>query len=466
MVSFRSLVGAVVLLASAFSLASAHDLHLKKGTDADGKPNFTLEIDPAEGFTMMIATYKRNRLLPPLLRHLTSSPPPSLRQIVIVWQNVGEDLPDFLEPRALDEWSTSGVVVSVRKSWKNSMNERFRPILDWGEDVRTNAVMIMDDDVVLRKGVLEWGYQEFVEANKNGPGKIVGFSGRDFEPAVDEPEKWSYLAKPREAYSMILSNAAFLRKEWLVKYWDASSEMDSLRRYVDGVFNCDDILINYLVSNLTGSAPLLLQPTTPLRTIPTEGLWNHVAPSGASSGHKASGDASVPETIDESTPRPEHFSTRKECLAHFFSHFAQYAPTSSSRSSSPSSEAVTHYPLVKSRRSISQDVEDHSRWMFENEMWETVVWSAAPGQGDGEGIAGEEVPKDLSPEEEALLDRGDYEAFLEGLSDDEVDELMQSLEEMVAEQGASDDDGAAEVVDEMSDEVKEGKSSARLHEEL
>jgi hypothetical protein len=116
------------------------------------------------------------------------------------------------------------------------MNERFRPVLDWGQEIETNTVMIMDDDVVLRKEALEWGYQQFLEANKYGPGRIVGFSPREFEKVGGgggKANEWKYLTKPRESYSMILSNAAFLKKEWLTKYWEDSQEMRQLRNYVD-----------------------------------------------------------------------------------------------------------------------------------------------------------------------------------------------------------------------------------------
>ncbi|GAA5917240.1 Jip5p, partial [Sporobolomyces salmoneus] len=408
---------------------------------ASGNPQITFGIDPSEGFTMIIATYQRDLLLPPLIKHLTSTPPPSLRQIVIVWQNVDLPLPDFLSPQSLGEYSTSGVAVTVRKSWKNSMNERFRPILDWGHEIATNSVFIMDDDVVLRKGALEWGYQQFVESGRK---RIVGFSPREFERGEKEGE-WKYLTKPTSTYSMILSNAAFFDKSWLEKYWEDSNEMTSLRNYVDGVFNCDDLLINFLVSNLTHSPPLLLQPSTPLRTIPTEGgLWNRVV--SPSSSPSSTGSA-APETITTSPPRPEHFSTRKECLAHYFSHFSQFAPPSSS-----SSSQRDHYPLIKTSTSISQEVQDHSRWMFENEMWETVVWEK-PDDGSNDESVEEEEP--LSEEEEKMLDNGDYESFLQGLSDEEIDELMQSLEEEVHELGGEEPE-------------KEGNEAAATvrHEEL
>lgn len=182
---------------------------------------------------MMIATYKRDDNLPPLIKHLTTQPPPSLRHIVIVWQNVGVDLPDFLNATALEQYSTSGVVVSVRKSERNSMNERFRPLVDWGTEVYTDAVMILDDDVVLQRNAIEWGYQQFLEVNHGAPGapgRLVGFSARDYDEVDGEVK---YVVRPRKTYSMVLSNAAWLRKEWLHKYWEDSVEMRGLRDYVD-----------------------------------------------------------------------------------------------------------------------------------------------------------------------------------------------------------------------------------------
>lgn len=185
---------------------------------------------------MIIATHQRDALLLPLIEHLITTPPPSLRQIVFIWQNVGAPLPDFLNATALEHYSESGVEVKVRVSRKNSMNERFRPLADWHQHIKTRAVMIMDDDVALRRETLEWGYQqwkEFNDAGYGGPtkGKIVGFAGRDAEHMG--AGKWSYIVQPRSTYSMVLSNAAWFKRDWLEKYWEDSQEMKGLRDYVD-----------------------------------------------------------------------------------------------------------------------------------------------------------------------------------------------------------------------------------------
>lgn len=115
------------------------------------------------------------------------------------------------------------------------MNERFRPILNRGEEIETEAVMIMDDDVVLRKNTLEWGYQQFVAANPVGSdpksGRIVGFAGRDY--VRKEDNGWGYVVQPKDSYSIVLSNAAWMRREWLEIYWAETVGMRELREYVD-----------------------------------------------------------------------------------------------------------------------------------------------------------------------------------------------------------------------------------------
>lgn len=134
------------------------------------------------------------------------------------------------------------------------------------------------------------------------------------------------------------------------------------------MFNCDDILINFLVSNLTHSAPLLLQPNVPLRTIPTDGLWNRQT--------QAKTFSSTDELAqDDRSGRPAHFATRTHCLTHYFDVFAR--PSTLPGQPTPHSKSRSHFPLRRSRTSHSEDVEDHARWLEPNESWEEPVWVLA-----------------------------------------------------------------------------------------
>ncbi|GAA6051358.1 hypothetical protein JCM3770_004500 [Rhodotorula araucariae] len=431
---------ALFIAALSTLLAGASHVLVQPGrVDGEGRPTINLGIDPAEGFTMMIATHKRDENLPPLIKHLTTAPPPSLRHIVIIWQNVGVPVPDFLNATALERYSTSGVVVSVRKSERNSMNERFRPIIDWGDEVYTDVVMIMDDDVVLQRNALEWGFQQFVEVNRAGPGRLVGFSGRDYDEVDGEVK---YVVRPRKTYSMVLSNAAWLRKEWLNKYWEDSEEMRGLRDYVDEVFNCDDLLINYVVSNLTGQPPLLLQPKTPLRTTPGNGLFHRgsvAVPADTPTQQHAAGFPAPDAGIDAAAgiPGASHFDQRRLCLGRFFEHFSAFAPLSLR-----TGKAEAFYPLVRTSTSASQDVEDHSRWLRASEQWEDPEWAPAPAPAlrekpDWEEIGADEMDWEFGDEDDQR-ERAEFERMLEDMSDDEIDELMGELKDMLAQEEAED----------------------------
>ncbi|KAL8292436.1 hypothetical protein RQP46_001048 [Phenoliferia psychrophenolica] len=419
--------GIRLLVSLALGVASV-SVGAQAGGDATGAPTLAtrplppahspdsvlISTDPEDGFTMVIATYRRDELLPDLLEHLTTTPPPSLRHILIVWQNVGVPLPTILLQPSLDDLSTSGVAVSVRLSKHNSMNERFRPFLDWNEHIDTEAVMIMDDDVILRREALQWGYDQFRAANPRGrgpeDGRIVGFTGRDWERT--QAGEWTYVVQPRTSYSLVLSNAAWFRRSWLERYWAQDDEMVQLRAYVDQVFNCDDLLINYIVSNMTHLPPLLLQPTTPLRTVPTtDGLWNR-----GSDHESAPPSSSSTPAPERSSSKLDHFTQRLHCLSHYFSHFSTFAP--------PSPSPNPSFPLVRTTSSVSQDVVDHARWLHPGEVWEQANWV-----------------KQLTSEE---IEKQRIETMLDNMSEEELDDLLAEMERQEAEEVGVEDEAGGE----------------------
>ncbi|SCZ93154.1 BZ3500_MvSof-1268-A1-R1_Chr6-2g08494 [Microbotryum saponariae] len=426
-----------------------------------------------EGFTMIIATYQRDEILHSLLVYLTRNPPHSLRHLVIVWQNVGVPLPEFLQPSGIKSLVApilrDRINVVVRASKVNSMNERFRPLLDWDQEIPTEDVMIFDDDLVLPWTTIEWGYQRFLENQE----RIVGFTGRDYiaphdklltgvdEEAENDPSEGSpidYNAQPTRTYSMVLSNAAFMKKKWLEHYWQGTQEYRMLRNYVDEgewgirhillrtggvtfirfrtppspVFNCDDILINFVVSNLTRRAPLLLKSQVPLRSIPSKGLWNRAFDDD---------DEEEPASTHGASERPkiDHFTQRALCLSHYFSVFSKYDTPASdfSRSTIPS-----YYPLLRCDYSISKKIEDEARTIKPMEQWDEPAW--ALDKRDWKQTAFER-------EENRRLAEA-----LESMSEQEVQDWLHSLEDGeagdtdgAAARGDADESVAAEVHDEL-----------------
>ncbi|KAK4056816.1 hypothetical protein OIO90_002066 [Microbotryomycetes sp. JL221] len=364
-----------------------------------------ISIDPEDGFTMIIATYNRDQLLPDLINHLTINPPQSLRQILFVWQNVDRPLPPLLQADSLETLSTRGVVVSVRQSKRNSMNERFRPELEWGEEIPTRTVMIVDDDVVLRKDSLEWGFQHFKLYNEQlGQQRIVGFAGRDYETLPDGT--LDYVVQPRFTYSMVLSNAAWLSRDWLYAYWADTPLMTRMRDYVDEVFNCDDLLVNFLVTNMTHQPPLLLQPRMPLRTIPTDGLWNRNQPLSENDKTPDAEEAHHDEEEEsDATDKPDHFLQRPKCLERFFNEFSQFAPNETKLWPEHS-----RFPLMKTSTTISQDVIDHARWLYPGEPWEP-----------------DEMTPPETDEEKAEREKREFADMVANLSDEEKQDFMESV---------------------------------------
>ncbi|KDE05178.1 hypothetical protein MVLG_04420 [Microbotryum lychnidis-dioicae p1A1 Lamole] len=419
----------------------------------DDLPSFFDRLPPSKprpidkGFTMIIATYQRDEILHSLLAYLTRNPPHSLRHLVIVWQNVGIPLPEFLQPSGIKSLVApilrDRINVVVRASKVNSMNERFRPLLDWDQEIPTEDVMIFDDDLVLPWTTIEWGYQRFRENQE----RIVGFAGRDYiaphdklltgvdGKAENDPSEGSpvdYNAQPTRVYSMVLSNAAFMKKKWLEHYWQGTQEYRMLRNYVDEVFNCDDILINFVVSNLTRRAPLLLKSQVPLRSIPSKGLWNRGFDDDDEEEPASSHGASEPPKID-------HFTQRGLCLSHYFNVFSKYDTSVSglSRSSIPS-----YYPLLRCDYSISKKIEDEARAIKPMEQWDEPAW--ALDKRDWEQTAFER-------EENRRLAEA-----LESMSEQEVQDWLQSLEDReggdtdgAATKGDADESVAAEVHDEL-----------------
>lgn len=195
------------------------------------------------------------------------------------------------------------------------------------------------------------------------------------------------------------------------------------------VFNCDDILINYIVSNVTGNPPLLLQPKTQLRIIGGDGMFARGSVAVAEDGTDIVDD--VEDDKVTGIPTASHFEQRKLCLSHYFDHFSQFAPPE------PRSP---HFPLVKTRTTASQDVEDHSRWLFRDEPWEPLTgWKLAEPQFHGAPIDPHEgdVDLDLDGDDESDLD---IDRMLDQLSEEEIEDLLRDLEEERHRDGGAEDD--------------------------
>ncbi|CAM8961052.1 unnamed protein product [Rhodiola kirilowii] len=198
----------------------------------------------------------------------------SVKEIVVVWnKGTPPDLSEF----------DSAVPIRIRVEKNNSLNNRFN--ID--PQISTRAVLELDDDIMMSCDDIERGFRVWREH----PDGIVGFYPRLVKgsPLEYRGEKFARINK---GYNMILTGAAFM--DSLVafpRYWsDAAKEG---RKIVDKLFNCEDVLMNYLYANASSS-----------RTV------EYVKPAWAIDTSKFSGVA-----ISRNTDA--HYQIRSQCLMKF-----------------------------------------------------------------------------------------------------------------------------------------------------
>jgi len=179
----------------------------------------------------------------------------SVDEIVVVW-NRGPP-PDPHQDLRL----TGSVPIRIRVEGLNSMNNRFRP----DPDIKNRAVLMLDDDIILPCADLERGFANWREH----PERITGYFPRLLEgdppqyQCIWSCEKYTY---DKGQYNIVLAGAAFMDKDSVFELY--SSPMNKKgREYVDQVFNCDDLLLNYLVASNLGDAVQHAQYVRPTKRL-------------------------------------------------------------------------------------------------------------------------------------------------------------------------------------------------------
>lgn len=178
----------------------------------------------------------------------------SVHEIVVVW-NKGT-------PPVSSDFD-SAVPVRIRIEEKNSLNNRFKadPL------IKMRAVLELDDDIMMPCDDIERGFRVWREH----PEKIVGFYPRlvNGSPLEYRAEKH---ARKHNGYNMILTGAAFIdAKMAFERYW--SKEAAAGREMVDKVFNCEDVLLNYLYANASSSKTVeYVRPTFAIDTSKFSGV--------------------------------------------------------------------------------------------------------------------------------------------------------------------------------------------------
>ncbi|KAF7654914.1 hypothetical protein LDENG_00063090 [Lucifuga dentata] len=195
-------------------------------------------VDGAEEkFTIIIQTYNRTDILLKLLNHYQAVP--HLQQIIIIWNNVGEQTPQKL----LNSLGPHPVPMVFKEQTVNRMRNRLQPF----PEIDTNAVLMLDDDLLVSVPDISFAFTVW----KQFPDQIVGFVPR--KHVTTTAGVYSYgsfeLQDPEtsggDRYSMVLIGAAFFHHRYLKLF---QVQPQAVHALVDEIQNCDDIAMNFAVA--------------------------------------------------------------------------------------------------------------------------------------------------------------------------------------------------------------------------
>ncbi|XP_010263303.1 PREDICTED: glycosyltransferase family protein 64 C3 [Nelumbo nucifera] len=206
----------------------------------------TLRLDQV---TVLINGYSESRLH---LLHsiaITYSSSPSVAAVFILWGNPTTSHRILTQ---LNENLTSsylgGAPISILRQSSDSLNARFLPRPSW---ITTRAVAICDDDVEIDSESVEFAFNVW-RSHRN---RLVGFFARSHDLDLVS-RTWIYTVHP-DKYSILLTKFMMLNTDYLYRY-SCGAHVKEMREVVDRMKNCEDILMNFVVADESGSGPVLV----------------------------------------------------------------------------------------------------------------------------------------------------------------------------------------------------------------
>ncbi|XP_076865191.1 exostosin-1b [Brachyhypopomus gauderio] len=199
-----------------------------------------LGIKPRPQFTAVIhaVTPLVSQSQPILKLLLTVAKSPYCSQIIVLW-NCDKPLP------AKHRWPVTSVPVIVIEGENKVMSSRFLLY----ESITTDAVFSLDEDTVLSTTEVDFAFTVW----QSFPERIVGYPARSHFWDSNK-ERWGYTSKWTNDYSMVLTGAAIYHRYYHYLYTHFLPS--SLKNMVDQLANCEDILMNFLVSAVTKLPPV------------------------------------------------------------------------------------------------------------------------------------------------------------------------------------------------------------------
>ncbi|CAM9429595.1 unnamed protein product [Lampetra fluviatilis] len=200
----------------------------------------TLGIKPLEQFTAVIYVVSPliSQSQPIIKLILAVAKSKYCSQIVILW-NCDKPMP------ARNKLPDTTVPLIMIEGENKVMSSRFLPL----DVIQTDAVLGLDEDTVLSTNEVDFAFTVW----QSFPERIVGYPARSHFWDSNKG-RWSYTSKWTNDYSMVLTGAAFYHRYYHYLYTYHLPE--SLKAMVDQMANCEDILMNFLVSAVTKLPPI------------------------------------------------------------------------------------------------------------------------------------------------------------------------------------------------------------------
>ncbi|KAL3892392.1 hypothetical protein ACJMK2_004602 [Sinanodonta woodiana] len=198
-----------------------------------GSQNVDLE---KERFTVVLLHYNNLPMVLQAIDWLRKLP--LLHKVVLVWSNPRQPIAHNIK------WPRIGVPIVVIRT-NNSLNARFLPF----DAIETDAILHLDDDSRVQHDDILLGFRVWQEERD----RIVGYPGR-FHAWDSKRQRWQYNMFHSCKTSIVLTSAAFFHKYYAYLY--SYVMPDVIRKEVDTKINCEDIAVNFLVSNYTRKSPI------------------------------------------------------------------------------------------------------------------------------------------------------------------------------------------------------------------
>ncbi|KAG8178127.1 hypothetical protein JTE90_025241 [Oedothorax gibbosus] len=200
-------------------------------------------------------------------------------RIVVIWNSEGVSASSM-------KWPSSPIPINVIQAQHKTISSRFFP----HPLIQTDAVLSLDEDVLLTTEEMDFAFSVW----RSFPDRIVGYPGRSHF-WDDARGRWGYTSKWTNDYSMVLTGAAFYHRYYHFLY--THHVPSAAHRVVDSTQNCEDILMNFLVSHVTRLPPVKVTQRKHYKENAPASLWND----------------------------PDHFVTRRSCVDAFATVFG-YMP--------------------------------------------------------------------------------------------------------------------------------------------